>query len=56
MIKNQIQTFHSVFEALTDKGKPSKRMGRKATGLKIAQAIHGGWVAEIGKNDKTYLL
>jgi hypothetical protein len=35
--------------ALTDKGKPSKRMGRKTYGLRIAQAIYGGWVAEVEK-------
>jgi len=35
MIKNQIQTFSSVFVALTDKGKPFKRrVGTKAFNLK----------------------
>lgn len=47
MIKNQIQTFPSVF-VLTDNSKPSERMGRKATDLKVVKAAYGGWVAEIG--------
>jgi len=36
------------FEILTDKGKPSERVGRKATDLKVVGATHGGWAAEVG--------
>ena len=53
-LTNQIQTFPPVFEVLTDKGKPSERVGRKATDLNPVRSNfnylkgHGGWVAEVG--------
>ena len=33
--EGQNQTFHLAFEVLADKGKPSERVGRKATDLRI---------------------
>lgn len=53
-LTNQIQAFPTVFEVLTDNGKPSERVGRKATDLNPVRCSfhyltgHGGWVAEVG--------
>ena len=53
-LTNQIQAFPPVFEVLTDNGKPSERVGRKATDLNPMRDSlhtltgHGGWVAEVG--------